>query len=71
MKKRKWVVAKPAKGPVGRISAKLDILPITAELLVNRGINSAQDAEAFLSASLSDLPSPFLMKGMEEAVARL
>lgn len=64
-------MAKPAKGPVERISAKLGILPITAGLLVNRGINSAQDAEAFLSASLSDLPSPFLMKGMEEAVARL
>lgn len=71
MKKRKWVVAKPAKGPVEKISAKLGILPITAGLLVNRGINSAEDAEAFLSASLSDLPSPFLMKGMEEAVARL
>ena len=71
MKKRKWVVAKPAKGPVEKISAKLGILPITAGLLVNRGISSAQDAEAFLSASLSDLPSPFLMKGMEEAVARL
>lgn len=71
MKKRKWVVAKPAKGPVEKISAKLGILPITAGILVNRGINSAEDAEAFLSASLSDLPSPFLMKGMEEAVARL
>lgn len=71
MKKRKWVVANPAKGPVEKISAKLGILPITAGLLVNRGINSAEDAEAFLSASLSDLPSPFLMKGMEEAVARL
>ncbi len=71
MKKTKWVVAKPAKAPVEKISAKLGILPMTAGLLVNRGINSAQDAEAFLSASLSDLPSPFLMKGMEEAVARL
>ena len=71
MKEKKWVVAKPAKGPVEKISAKLGILPITAGLLVNRGINSAQDAEAFLSSSLSDLPSPFLMKGMEEAVERL
>lgn len=71
MKKRKWVVAKPARGPVEKISAKLGILPVTAGLLVNRGINSAEDAEAFLSASLSDLPSPFLMKGMEEAVKRL
>lgn len=71
MKEKKWVVAKPAKGPVEKISAKLGILPITAGLLVNRGISSAQDAEAFLSSSLSDLPSPFLMKGMEEAVERL
>lgn len=71
MKEKKWVIAKPAKGPVEKISAKLGILPITAELLVNRGINSTQDAEAFLCASLSDLPSPFLMKGMEEAVERL
>ena len=71
MKERKWVVAKPPKGPVEKISAKLGILPITAGLLVNRGINSAQDAEAFLSSSLSDLPSPFLMKGMEDAVERL
>jgi len=72
MKQREWVVAKPAKkGLVEKISAKLDILPITAGLLVNRGISSAEDAEAFLSASLSDLPTPFLMKGMEEAVERL
>ena len=71
MNERKWVVARPAKGLVEKISAKLGISPRTAGLLVNRGINSAQDAEAFLSASLSDLPSPFLMKGMEEAVRRL
>ena len=71
MKERKWVVARPAKGLVEKISARLGILPVTAGLLVNRGINSAEDAEAFLSASLSDLPSPFLMKGMEEAVGRL
>ncbi len=71
MNKRKWVVAKPARGQVERISAKLGILPVTAGLMVNRGISSAEDAEVFLSASLSDLPSPFLMKGMEDAVARL
>ena len=71
MDKRKWVVAKPASRQVERISAKLDIMPITAGLLVNRGISSVQDAEAFLSASLSDIPSPFLMKGMDEAVARI
>ena len=71
MNERKWVVARPAKGPVEKISAKFGILRITAGLLVNRGMSSAQDAEAFLSASLSDLPSPFLMKGMEEAVRRL
>lgn len=39
-----------------------------AGLLLGRGIVNRQQAEAFFSASLEDLPSPFLMEGMEEAV---
>ena len=68
---RKWKVAKTAKGPAEKISKKLGILPIAARLLVNRGIRTVEEAETFLSPSLSDLPSPFLMKGMDEAVERL
>lgn len=68
---RKWKVAKTAEAPAGKISKKLGIPPLVARLLVNRGIRTVEEAETFLSPSLSDLPSPFLMKGMDEAVERL
>ncbi|MDE5687814.1 MAG: single-stranded-DNA-specific exonuclease RecJ [Paramuribaculum sp.] len=42
-----------------------------SELLVQRGITSVADAEKFFHPSLKDLHDPFLMPGMQEAVARL
>lgn len=71
MKEKKWAVANPPAGAAEKISRKLGILPLTARLLAIRGITSVDEAEAFLSPSLNDLPSPFLMKGMAEAVDRL
>ena len=44
---------------------------MTARLLVNRGIVEPQAAGRFLSAALADLYDPFLLLGMEKAVARL
>ena len=45
--------------------------PAIAELLVQRGITSVDDAEHFFNPSLSDLHDPFLMKDMDIAVERL
>ena len=44
---------------------------MTVRLLVNRGIVEPQAAGRFLSAALADLHDPFLLLGMEKAVARL
>ena len=45
--------------------------PAIAELLVQRGITSVEQAERFFNPSLSDLHDPFLMKDMDKAVNRL
>ena len=45
--------------------------PVIAELLVQRGITTVDDAEHFLNPSLSDLHDPFLMQDMDKAVDRL
>ncbi len=45
--------------------------PTLARLLVNRGIVTAESAETFLSPSISQLHSPYLMSGMKGAVDRL
>lgn len=42
-----------------------------AALLLHRDITTAEAARAFLSPTLADLPSPFLMQDMEQAVALL
>src|SRR5437762_4179903 len=45
--------------------------PTLARLLVNRGITTAESAEIFLSPSISQLHSPYLMSGMKTAVDRI
>ncbi len=45
--------------------------PPISELLVQRGITSVEEAEKFFHPSLKDLHDPFLMPGMDKAVARL
>ncbi|MGH7767927.1 MAG: single-stranded-DNA-specific exonuclease RecJ [Candidatus Binatia bacterium] len=46
--------------------------PLIARLLAHRGVTEPDAARRFLSSSLrADLPSPFLMNGMERAAERL
>ncbi|MFO0597560.1 MAG: single-stranded-DNA-specific exonuclease RecJ [Myxococcaceae bacterium] len=53
------------------VERELKLHPIVARVLVGRGHRTPEDARKFLSESLTDLPDPFLMKGLPEAVARL
>ena len=52
-----------------RLEAKLS--PLLARLLVLRGIKTGADADSFLNPSLDSLHSPYLMRGMREAVERI
>lgn len=45
--------------------------PILRQLLFNRGITTAEEAEQYLSPSEASLHDPFLMKNMESAVRRI
>lgn len=69
---RKWILKEtPDRETVSRLSSELGIDPVLAELLVQRGINTFQEARAFFRPSLDNLHDPFLMKDMEKAVRRL
>ncbi|MCL2561822.1 MAG: single-stranded-DNA-specific exonuclease RecJ [Rikenellaceae bacterium] len=69
---KRWVV-KPqgSAATVDVLSAALDIPPVLANLLVQRGIDTADEARRFFSPSLDDLHDPFLMKDMDAAVERI
>lgn len=69
--KNNWILAKENLELRRKIAEQLNIVPITAQLLINRGIKDELEAEDFLNPRLFDLPSPFLMKDMDVAVERL
>jgi len=48
-----------------------DLHPLVKQILVNRGFNDDQAADAFLYPKIDNLYDPFLMKDMERAVKRL
>ncbi len=52
-------------------SRELECSPLVCQLLRQRGIDSLEQAQLFLKASLSQLPDPTSMAGMNRAVERL
>ena len=56
---------------VAQLSAELGIDGVLAELLVQRGVKTFEDARSFFRPRLEDLHDPFLMKDMDKAVERL
>lgn len=69
---KRWVV-KPQGDPeaAAALAAGLNISPVLANLLVQRGIDSVERARKFFEPKLSDLHDPFLMKDMDKAVERV
>ncbi|HUP24246.1 MAG TPA: single-stranded-DNA-specific exonuclease RecJ [Thermoanaerobaculia bacterium] len=60
----------PVPPSAGRLVAG-GISPILAPLLARRGVGDVAEARRYLSPSVDELHDPFLLRGMEEAVARL
>ncbi len=57
-------------GMIKALADELTISPILAELLINRGIDTFEQARQFFRPSLDHLHDPFMMNGMETAVNR-
>lgn len=54
-----------------RLIEQLGLMEPVARILVNRGITNTEDAKFHFEGSLSSLPDPFLVKGMDTACARI
>ena len=70
MNQGRWVIA-PDRPEADVLAAELRIPLSIARILTNRNVLSIEAAEAFLGGTLDDLHDPFLMKGMDRAVARV
>ncbi|WP_333877086.1 single-stranded-DNA-specific exonuclease RecJ [Flavobacterium sp.] len=68
----RWTLQpKPSPEKVNALAAELKVDELIAMLLVQRGIETYEDARQFFRPSLADLHNPYLMKDMDKAVARI
>lgn len=69
---KRWVYQKePDQEIVEALSKAINISQFLSKILVQRGINTFEQAKNFFRPSLSQLHDPFLMLGMDKAVNRL
>jgi len=67
----RWLI-RPSDEQLARTIARdANLSPLVARLLGARGVTTAEAAVRFLNPRLEQLHSPYLMKGMREAVSRI
>ncbi|MBC7326622.1 single-stranded-DNA-specific exonuclease RecJ [bacterium] len=71
MSREIWKARKKDEEKARELARELPILPLTASLILNRGIEDISEAKKFLFPKLSYLNDPFQLEEMELAVARL
>lgn len=69
--KKRWKLNRINKEAGSVLVREFNILPLTAQLLVNRGLVETDKAFSFLRPELKDLHDPFLLKDMDRAVLRI
>lgn len=68
----RWTLkSKPDSQKVKHLMQVLQIDEVVASLLVQRGIETFEEAKTFFRPDLSDLHDPYLMKDMDKAVMRI
>ncbi|UNY99896.1 single-stranded-DNA-specific exonuclease RecJ [Zhouia spongiae] len=68
----RWTLKpKPEASAIKELAQQLNVDEIIAALLIQRGVETFDDARRFFRPVLNDLHDPFLMKDMDKAVARI
>jgi single-stranded-DNA-specific exonuclease len=68
--KTRWNVRKPDQVLVESLTKELNITPLVAQLLVNRGFDTVENARYFLFGT-EQFHDPYLLKDMDKAVKRI
>ena len=72
MSTKKWAFKENVdQADVEKLGDRINIDPILTRLLLQRGIQTEDDARKFFNPDLNDLHDPFLMKGMQIAVNKI
>jgi single-stranded-DNA-specific exonuclease len=69
--KSRWIIRDTNQEKIAELKDHLNISPLVATLLVNRGIDSVEAARQFLFPHEQSFHDPFLMNDMNKTVARI
>ncbi|WP_394776970.1 single-stranded-DNA-specific exonuclease RecJ [Flavobacterium sp.] len=68
----RWTIkTKPSEDKIKHLAQALNVEDFVATLLIQRGIETFEDAKNFFRPKLEHLHDPFLMKDMDKAVSRI
>ena len=56
---------------VDQIMELINVPRVIAQILLNRGVGTFDEARYFLKPTMDDLHNPFLMAGMDQAIERI
>lgn len=68
---KRWVIKAVDNEKVKALQESLKVHPMLCKLLVQRGIETYDQAKSFFRPSLDELHDPFLMKDMDRAINRI
>ncbi|NLO90252.1 MAG: single-stranded-DNA-specific exonuclease RecJ [Clostridia bacterium] len=64
----RWKIPKRKYDLIKKITSEIDISPIVAQILINRGVDSVEAAKDFLEVPISKIARPPYLDGFTEAV---
>src|SRR5580693_1828844 len=71
MPSSRWLIPPTDPQAIRSLASELGVQPVTASVLVGRGLTDPDAARRFLTPDLGHLHDPMLLTGMREAVARI
>ncbi len=69
--RKKWIVRSADPEISSRLAAEMNMSPVLARVLVNRGITDPDSARHYLYGTIKDLHDPFKLKDMKSAAERV
>lgn len=69
--KKRWIIYPIHEALRDQISQQFELSRITAQVLINRGLDTIEKVDRFLNLNLKDLHDPFLLNGVDKAVSRI
>src|SRR4051794_31686063 len=69
--KTRWTLRQSDEEIIKELSDQLEISPLIARLLANRGIHSVGEAKSFLYIENQEFHDPYLLRDMDKTVQRI